>query len=52
MGGNTPKSDLKMPVPFVPEKEKEHDKSGGKPPQINLTLDASGKTIAYPKTQV
>jgi hypothetical protein len=43
---------LKVPVPFVPEKEKENDESDVKPPQVKLTLDARCATITNPTAQV
>jgi hypothetical protein len=41
-----------VPVPFIPEVEKEAEESDGKPPSIKLLLDADGEAIKNPKTKV
>jgi hypothetical protein len=45
-------SDFKVPIPYIPEDEKEVDPSDGKPPSVNLLLDSTGKTIDNPMVQV
>jgi hypothetical protein len=35
--------DSLVPIPYIPEEEKEADPSDGKPPSIKLLLDADGK---------
>jgi hypothetical protein len=53
MGNNNVlKQDFKVPVPFIPEVEKEADELDGKPPSIKLLLDADGEAIDNPTTQV
>jgi hypothetical protein len=41
-----------VPIPYIPEDEKEADPSDGKPPPVNLVLDASGKAIDNHMVQV
>jgi hypothetical protein len=43
---------FKVPVPFIPEVEKERDNSDGNPPQIKITVDAEGNAIANTTTQI
>jgi hypothetical protein len=31
--------DFKVPIPYIPEEEKEVDQSDGKPPSVKLLLD-------------
>jgi hypothetical protein len=38
-------SDFKVPLPYIPEDEKEADPSDGKPPSVKLLLDLAGKPI-------
>jgi hypothetical protein len=35
--------DFLVPIPYVPEEEKEADPSDGKPPSAKLLLDSQGK---------
>jgi hypothetical protein len=49
---NILKPDFKVPVPFIPEVEKEHGDYDGNPQQIKLTSDAEGNPIADQTTQV
>jgi hypothetical protein len=42
---NNKGSDLLVPIPYVPEDEKESDPSDGKPPSVKLLLDSEGKKI-------
>jgi hypothetical protein len=44
--------DFKVPIPFIPEDNKEADPSYGKPPSVKLLLDATGKAIYNPTVQV
>jgi hypothetical protein len=44
--------DFKVPIPHIPEDEKEADPSDGKPPSVKLLLDAAGKAIDNPTVQV
>jgi hypothetical protein len=44
--------DLKVPLPYIPEDEKEADPSDGKPPSVKLLLDSEGKTIDKPTLEV
>ena len=44
--------DFLVPIPYIPEDEKEADPSDGKPPSIKLFLDADGKKIDNPSVQV
>jgi hypothetical protein len=37
-------SNFLVPIPYVPEDEKEVDLSDGKPPYVKLLLDSEGKT--------
>jgi hypothetical protein len=37
--------DFLVPIPYVPEDEKEADPSHGKPPSVKLLLDSGGKKI-------
>jgi hypothetical protein len=41
-----------VPIPYVPEDEKEADPSDGKPPSVKLLLDSHGKKIDNPTVQV
>jgi hypothetical protein len=44
--------DFKVPIPYIPEDEKESDPSDGKPPSVNLLFDSAGKAIDNPTVQV
>jgi hypothetical protein len=44
--------DFLVPIPYVPEDEKETDPSDGKPPSVKLLLDSEGKKIDSPMVQV
>jgi hypothetical protein len=44
--------DFKVPIPYIPEDEKEKDPSDGKPPSVKLLLDSEGKKIDNPTVQV
>jgi hypothetical protein len=44
--------DFLVPIPYVPEDEKEADPSDGKPPLVKLLLDSEGKKIDNPTVQV
>jgi hypothetical protein len=44
--------DFLVPIPYVPEDEKEADPSDGKPPSVKLLLDSHGKKIDNPTVQV
>jgi hypothetical protein len=44
--------DSLVPIPYIPEEEKEADPSDGKPPSIKLLLDSYGKKIDNPTVQV
>jgi hypothetical protein len=44
--------DFLVPIPYVPEEEKEADASDGKPPSFKLLLDSQGKKIGNPTVQV
>jgi hypothetical protein len=44
--------DFLVPIPYIPEEEKEADPSDGKPPWIKLLLDSEGKKIDNPTVQV
>jgi hypothetical protein len=44
--------DLLVPIPYIPEEEKEADLSDGKSPSIKLQLDSEGKKIDNPTVQV
>jgi hypothetical protein len=41
-----------VPLPYVPEDEKEADPSDGKPLSVKLLLDSEGKKIDNPEVQV
>jgi hypothetical protein len=43
---------FKVPIPYIPEYEKEADPSDGKPPSVKILIDATGKAIDNPKIQV
>jgi hypothetical protein len=43
---------FKVPIPYIPEDEKEVDPSDGKPPSVKLLLDANGGAIDNPTIQV
>jgi hypothetical protein len=43
---------FKVPIPYIPEDEKEADPSDGKPPSVKLLLDSAGKTIDNHMVQV
>jgi hypothetical protein len=49
---NNRSPDFKVPVPYIPEDEKETDPSDGKPPSVKLFLDAKGKAIDNQTIQV
>jgi hypothetical protein len=40
--------DVKVPIPYIPEEEKEVDASNGKPPSVKLLLDTKGDAIPNP----
>jgi hypothetical protein len=42
---------FKVPIPYIPEDEKEADPYDGKPPSVKLLLDATGKAIDNPTVQ-
>jgi hypothetical protein len=44
--------DLLVPIPYVPEDEKEADPSDGKPPLVKLLLDSDGKKTDNPTVQI
>jgi hypothetical protein len=44
--------DFLVPIPYVPEDEKEAYPSDGKPPSVKLLLDSHGKKIDNPTVQV
>jgi hypothetical protein len=44
--------DFLVPIPYVPEEEKEVDPSDGIPPSAKLLLDAQGKKNYNPNVQV
>jgi hypothetical protein len=44
--------DFLVPIPYVPEDEKEADPSDGKPPSFKLLLDSEGKKIDNPTVPV
>jgi hypothetical protein len=53
MGKDTHKGpDFLVPIPYVPEEEKEADPSDGKPPSVKLLLDSQGKKKDNPTVQV
>jgi hypothetical protein len=53
MGRNNIRApDFKVPIPYIPEDEKEADPSDGKPPSVKLFLDAADKAIDNPAIQV
>jgi hypothetical protein len=53
MGGNKHIwPDFLVPIPYVPEAEKEADPSDGKPPSVKLLLDSQGNKIDNPTEQV
>jgi hypothetical protein len=41
-----------VPIPYVPEDDKEADPSDGKPPSVKLLLDSEGKKVDNPTVQV
>jgi hypothetical protein len=41
-----------VPIPYVPEDEKEADPPDGKSPSVKLLLDSEGKKIDNPIVQV
>jgi hypothetical protein len=43
---------FKVPIPYIPEDEKEADPSDGKLPSVKLLLDATDKAIDNPTIQV
>jgi hypothetical protein len=49
---NNKGADFLVPIPYVPEDEKEADPSHGKPPSAKLLLDSEGKKIDNPTLQV
>jgi hypothetical protein len=44
--------DFKVPIPYIPEEEKETDPSDGTPPSVKLLRDSAEKTIDNPTVQV
>jgi hypothetical protein len=44
--------DFLVPIPYVPEDEKEADPSDRKPPSVKLLLDSEGNKINNPTVQV
>jgi hypothetical protein len=44
--------DFLVPIPYVPEEEKEADPSDGKPPSVKLLLYSDGKKIDNSTVQV
>jgi hypothetical protein len=44
--------DFKVPIPYIPEDEKEADPSDGKLPSVKVLLDSAGKTIDNLTVQV
>jgi hypothetical protein len=44
--------DFMVPVPYVPEDEKEAAPNDGKPPSVKLLLDSEGNKIDSPMVQV
>jgi hypothetical protein len=44
--------DFLVPIPYVPEDEKEADPSDGRPPSVKLLLDSNGKKNDNPTVQV
>jgi hypothetical protein len=44
--------DFLVPIPYIPEEEKEADPSDGKPSSVKLLLDSEGKRIDNPTVQV
>jgi hypothetical protein len=44
--------DFFVPIPHVPEDEKEADPSDGKPTSVKLLLDSEGNQIDNPTVQV
>jgi hypothetical protein len=49
---NHKEPDFLVPIPYIPEEEKEADPRDGKPPSIELLLDSDGKKIDNPTVQV
>jgi hypothetical protein len=49
---NVKKPEVKVPVPFNQEEEKEADELDGKPPSIKLLLDSDGEVIDNPTVQM
>jgi hypothetical protein len=49
---NSRAPDYKVPIPYIPEDEKEADPSGGKTPSVKLLLYAADKVIDNPTVQV
>jgi hypothetical protein len=43
---------FKVPIPYIPEDEKEADPSDGKPPSVKLLLDAKREAIDNLRIQV
>jgi hypothetical protein len=50
--GKSNHPDYKVPVPFIPETEKDPDEGDKKGVSIKLTLDINGEFIDNPTTQV
>jgi hypothetical protein len=44
--------DFLVPIPYIPDEEKEADPSDGRPPSVKLLLDSEGKKIDNPTVQV
>jgi hypothetical protein len=42
----------KVPIPYIPEDEKDTDPSDGKPPSVKLLLDSAGNAIDNPTVKV
>jgi hypothetical protein len=42
---------VKVPIPYIPEDEKEADLSDGNPPSVKLLIDAAGKAFGNPTVQ-
>jgi hypothetical protein len=44
--------DFKVPIPYIPEDEKEEHPSDGNPPSVKLLLYSAGKPIDNPTVHV
>jgi hypothetical protein len=49
---NNRSPDFKVPIPYIPEDEKEADPSDVKPPSVKLLLYYAGEAIDNPTVQV